>query len=187
MKKTLLTLVAAVILLAPLGLEAAPVRRDQSSIVFVSKQMGVPVKGEFSRFDADIEFNPKDPKTSRAAITIYLDSIDAGSEEASSEIKRKTWFDVKKHPRAEFVSSSLAPLGADAYRVSGRMSIKGIARDVSSDFIVKARQGARVFEGKFILRRLDFNIGEGVWSDTGTVADEVEVVYRFSVPVAKGN
>ena len=107
-------------------------------------------------------------------------------EEASAEIKRRTWFDVKNHPRAEFVSSSLTPLGADRYRVSGRMNIKGNARDVSSDFIVKTRQGLRVFEGKFILNRLDFRIGEGAWSDTGTVASEVEVVYRFSVTAGHG-
>jgi len=174
------------VLLSPPGLEASPVLREQSSISFVSKQMGVPVKGAFKRFDADIEFNPKNAQKSRATITIYLDSIDAGSEEASAEIKRRTWFDVKNHPRAEFVSSSLTPLGADRYRVSGRMNIKGNARDVSSDFIVKTRQGLRVFEGKFILNRLDFRIGEGAWSDTGTVASEVEVVYRFSVTAGHG-
>lgn len=184
--RNLILSIIAVLLFIPAGLEASQVLHEQSTINFVSKQMGVPVRGDFKKFEADIEFVPKDLKRSRAAITIYLDSIDAGSEEASIEIKRRPWFDVKNHPRAEFVSSSLAALGHDSYRVSGKMMVKGITRDVSSDFTVKARQGLMVFEGKFILKRLDFSIGEGAWSDVGTVANEVEVTYMFTVPISNG-
>ena len=185
MRNLILSLIA-VLLLIPAGLEASQILHEQSRISFVSKQMGVPVRGDFKKFEADVEFVPKDMRRSRASITIYLDSIDAGSEEASTEIKRRPWFDVKNHPRAEFVSSSLAALGHDRYRVSGKMTIKGITRDVSSDFTVKTRQGLMDFDGKFILKRLDFSIGEGAWSDIGTVANEVEVTYLFTVPVSKG-
>lgn len=185
MRNLVLSLMA-LLLLSPAGLEASPIAKEQSSVSFVSRQMGVPVRGDFKRFEADIEFFPKDTKRSRAALTIYLDSIDAGSDEATVEIKRRPWFDVKNHPRAEFVSNSLTALGGGRYRVSGKMTIKGTTRDVSSDFTVTMRQGLRVFEGKFILKRLDFNIGEGAWSDIGTVADEVEVAYMFTVPVSSG-
>jgi polyisoprenoid-binding protein YceI len=174
-------------LLSAGALEAAPVVKEQSRITFVSRQMGVPVEGSFKRFDAEVEFDPKDTKKSRASITIYLDSIDAGSDEASTEIKRKPWFDVKNHPKAEFKSTSLSSLGPGRYRVSGNMTIKGRTRPAFSDFAVKERGGFRVFEGKFILKRLEFAIGEGAWSDTGTVADEVGVSYVFSVPVQAAN
>ena len=33
----------------------------QSEIVFVSKQMGVPVEGKFKKFDAQIALDPKNP------------------------------------------------------------------------------------------------------------------------------
>lgn len=167
--------------------DAVPVIREQSTVAFVSRQMGVPVEGSFKRFDAEVEFDPKDTKKSRASITIYLDSIDAGSEEASTEIKRKTWFDVKNHPKAEFKSTSLVSLGPGRYRVSGNMTIKGRTRPAFSDFIVKEKGGFRVFVGKFTLSRLEFAIGEGAWSDTGTVADEVDVSYVFSAPVQSAN
>lgn len=185
MRKIILTLIAF-LLLIPMGLEASPILHEQSRISFVSRQMDVPVNGDFKKFEADIEFVPKDMKRSRAAITIYLDSIDAGSEEASTEIKRRPWFDVKNHPRAEFVSSSLTLLGNDRYRVSGKMTIKGFTREVSSDFTIRKRQGLMGFEGKFILKRLDFSIGEGAWSDIGTVANEIEVTYMFTIPVSNG-
>jgi hypothetical protein len=35
------------------------------------------------------------------------------------------------------------------------------------------------YEGAFTLLRLQFKIGEGVWSDTDTVADEVQVRFRI--------
>lgn len=171
------------VLLFAAAAEAAPVIKEQSRISFVSRQMGVPVEGGFKKFDAEVEFDPKDTKKSHASITIHLDSIDAGSEEATTEIKRRPWFDVHNHPKAEFSSTFLSSLGKDRYRVFGNMTIKGRTRPASSDFLVKNKGQMRVFEGKFTLKRLEFAIGEGAWSDTGTVADEVEIFYNLAVPV----
>jgi len=41
----------------------------------------------------------------------------------------------------------------------------------------------RTVEGQFPLKRLRFKVGEGPWSDTDTVADEVLVRFRFTVPI----
>lgn len=173
-----------ILLILPAGLSSQPVAREASRIDFVSRQMGVPIRGGFGRFDADIRFDPARREHSRAKITVYLDSVDAGSEDATVEIKRKPWLDVKNHPRAEFISGSLRALGPDQYRVEGKMTIKGRTRDASAVFSEKREKGARVFEGKFIISRLDFGIGTGEWSDTDTVADEVEVFFRFYVPAS---
>ncbi len=168
----------------PACIEAAPVLRDGSQIVFTSRQMGVPIRGEFARFDADVRFDPKDVKGSGAAISIDIGSIDAGSDDATVEIKRRTWLDAAGHPRAEFVSSSLAPLGPGLYRVAGKMTIKGTTREVAAPFSAKKEKDNWLFEGKFVLKRLDFNIGEGAWADTDTVDNEVEVAFKFYVPVS---
>jgi hypothetical protein len=40
----------------------------------------------------------------------------------------------------------------------------------------------RTVEGHFTLKRLQFKIGEGAWSDTDTVADEVLVRFKFVLP-----
>ena len=36
-----------------------------------------------------------------------------------------------------------------------------------------------VLDGSFPLQRLQYNIGEGAWADTATVADEVQVRVHF--------
>ena len=37
---------------------------------------------------------------------------------------------------------------------------------MSAPFTVKAQGTAQLFEGEFVLKRLEFKIGEGAWSDT---------------------
>lgn len=178
------TLAGALLLIAMLPDVAAsvPVMKENSRIDFISRQMGVPIKGGFGKFEADINFQPADAARSSASITIYLDSIDAGSDEATVEIKRRPWFDTANHPRAEFRSSSLEETGPGRYVVNGVMSIKGREKEVSAPFTAKKAGSSWVFEGKFTIRRIDFGIGEGAWSDTGTVANEVEILFTFVAP-----
>ena len=42
--------------------------------------------------------------------------------------------------------------------------------------------GVRTVDGQFTLKRLKYKIGEGAWSDTDTVADDVQVRFRFTLP-----
>ncbi len=96
-----------------------------------------------------------------------------------AEVVERGWMDAVKFPKVQFVSSAVKALSGGRYEVTGKMTIKGITRDVSAPFTVKAQGNAQLFEGAFVLKRLEFKIGEGPWSDTDTVADEVQI--RFKV------
>lgn len=184
MKRLAAFLLTALILL-PGALHAAPIVKEKSSIVFTTRQMGVPVSGSFKSFDADITYDPKDARKGKASITIYMDFVDAGSDDGTVELKRKPWFDVKNHPKAEFVSSSLKDLGAGRFEAAGKMTIKGRTREVSAPVSIKKEGGLWLFEGVFAINRLDYAIGEGPWADTGTVDDKVEVRFRLLTPTDK--
>lgn len=157
---------------------------DKSQVAFVSKQMNVPVDGRFRKFAAQIAFDPARPEAGRAQIDIDLASIDTGSTEADTEVKSKGWFNVQAFPAARFVSSAVKPLGNNRYEVSGKMTIKGTTRDVVAPFSFRPDGTNGMFEGAFTLKRLEYKIGEGVWSDTDTVADEVQVKFKFLVATA---
>lgn len=161
------------------------VQSDKSRVTFVSKQMGVPVEGGFGKFAAQIAFDPAKPEAGRAQIDLDLASIDAGSAEANDEVKSKAWFDTRQFPRASFVSTGVKPLGSGRYEARGKMTIKGKTRDVVAPFSFKADGSAAVLEGSIPVMRLQFGVGEGLWSDTGTVADEVQVKFRFTVAAGK--
>jgi polyisoprenoid-binding protein YceI len=153
----------------------------KSQITFVSKQMGVPVDGRFKKFDAKITVDPARPEAGKAQFEIDLASIDTGSDDADSEVKGKSWFNAATFPKATFVSSQVRPLGNNRYEALGKLTIKGTTRDVVAPFSIKQEAGGALFDGSFVLNRLQFKIGEGAWADTATVADEVQVKFKFFV------
>ena len=79
---------------------------------------------------------------------------------------------------------SVTRTGPDKYEARGKLSIKGIGQDVVAPFTVKRAGDTVTYEGGFTLKRLQFKIGEGVWSDIETLADEVQVKFRM---VTTGN
>ena len=168
-------------MLLPLGAQAAEyskVQADKSTIIFVSKQMSVPVEGMFKKFTAQVRINPAKPEAGKAKIEIDLASIDAGGAEANDEVKGKSWFNVAEFPKAEFVSSSVKALGAGKFEVAGKMTIKGKSMDVRAPFTLKEEMGMLNIDGVFTLKRLEFGIGSGLWSDTSVVADEVQIKFH---------
>jgi polyisoprenoid-binding protein YceI len=158
---------------------------DQSSLSFVYRQMGVPVEGRFTKYSARITFDPAEPAAAKASLELDLTSTDAGSAEANDELAGKAWFDTKAFPKATFVSERVKALGNGRFEVSGRMTIKGRSREVSAPFAFTPRGDDALFEGAFVLKRADFAIGEGVWADFGTVANEVQVKFRFLATTGK--
>lgn len=163
---------------------------QQSQLSFVSRQMGVPVQGEFRRFNARIAFDPARPETAQASLEVELASFDMGSKEVYDEVMGRNWFDVRQFPTARFVSTGLKPLGGERFEVRGQMTLKGRTREVVAPFTYRLQGGNAVLEGAFPLKRLDYGIGTGPWGDTSIVADEVQVRFRFiaaqAAPAASG-
>ena len=170
-----------------LGLPAAArgqavntIDQARSAMTFVATQMGVPAEGAFKRFTAKIDFDPAKLAASQARIEVELDSFDSGVAEVDTEVKRKGWFNTAQFPTATFVSSAVKSLGANRYEVAGKLTIKGRTRDVTAPFTVRQDGRATVFDGAFTLKRLDYGIGEGPWSDTDTVANEVQIRFKLT-------
>ena len=159
--------------------EFSKVQADRSSIIFVSKQMSVPVEGAFRKFTAQVRINPAKPEAGMAHIAIELASIDAGSAEANDEVKGRSWFNVTEFPKAEFVSTSVKALGGGRFEATGRMTIKGKSMEVRAPFMLKEDKGVLDVVGEFPLKRLDFGIGSGLWSDTSVVADDVKIKFHL--------
>ena len=160
---------------------------DQSTLQFVSRQMGVPVDGRFRKFTATLAFDPARPAAAKARLELDLASVDAGSPDANGEVVGKPWFDVKSFPTAVFVSSSIRPLGGDKFELAGKLTIKGRTQEVSAPFTFRRAGGNAVFDGAFVLRRLDFAIGDGVWSDLGAVANDVQITFHIVAAPAAGS
>lgn len=180
MKKIIL-LAAMCMPLVAAAAEFSKVQADKSTIIFVSKQMSVPVEGAFKKFTANVRINPAKPEAGKAHIEIDAASIDAGGAEANEEVKGKSWFNVAEFPRAEFVSSSVKSLGGGKFEAAGKMTIKGKTMEMRAPFTMKEEKGTLTIDGAFTLKRLEFGIGSGLWSDTSVVADEVQIKFHLVI------
>jgi polyisoprenoid-binding protein YceI len=180
------TLVAfAVSLVLAAGASAQGVLADRSEIRFVSKQMGVNVEGRFGKWKADVEFRPSDPARSKADVEVDLGSIDLASADSEEEVRRARWFDVAHFPVAKFASTSIKAVGGSKYDVAGRLTIKGVTKDVVVPVTLgRDAAGNSVAQGEFTISRLAFKVGDGQWSDPEIVANEVLVRVRFVMPPA---
>lgn len=173
-------LAASLLMLAPLA-GAQPVDLARSQLTFTMKQMNVPVSGSFRKFSANIDFNPQKPEAGRADIVIDTASIALPTREAEAEARKKDWFNTAQFPQARFTSTAMKALGGNRYQVSGRLTLKGVTRDVTAPFTARAENGVTLVEGSLPISRLAFRIGEGSWSDTGTVADDVQLSFRMAL------
>jgi len=153
----------------------------QSSIGFVTKQMGVPLEGQFKKFDAQISFDTAKPETAKIAFTVDTGSATLGSPESDAEMPKAPWFNVPKFPQATFQSSSVKSLGAGKFQVHGKLTIKGNAQDVDVPVTLTQANGTTTAAGQFPIKRLAFKIGEGEWTDTSMVADEVQVKFKLAI------
>jgi polyisoprenoid-binding protein YceI len=175
---------SAAVLLIAISLSAQAQQKlvpAQSEIVFISKQMGVAVDGKFTKFDVQSNFDPKKPEASKINFTVDLTSAAIGAKETEAELKKPGWFDSLKLPNAVFNSSSVKALGPGKYEVAGKLSIKNIARDVVVPVTITQKDGTTRAEGSFVLKRLDFKIGDGEWNDTSLVANEVQVNVKLAL------
>jgi polyisoprenoid-binding protein YceI len=153
----------------------------QSEISFVSKQLGVPVDGKFSKFDAQIAFDPKKPEAGKIGFSIDLGSAEIGDADTIKELKKPEWFSVMKFPTATFSSSAIKGLGAGKYEVTGTLSIKGNTKPVVVPVTLVQTGSNGVAQGSFVMKRNDFQIGAGEWADVSLVANEVTVKFKLSL------
>lgn len=153
----------------------------QSEIVFVSKQMGVPVEGRFKKFDAQLSFDPAKPETSKIAMTVDVASATLGVPESDAELPKAPWFNTAKFPQATFQSTSAKGLGGGKFEIRGKLSIKGQSQDVVVPVTLTQSGATTTATGVLPIKRLAFKIGEGEWSDTGMVADDVQVKFKFAL------
>jgi polyisoprenoid-binding protein YceI len=151
----------------------------KSDIVFVSKQMGVPVEGRFKSFDAQIAFDPAKPASGKINFTVDMASASLGAKETDAEVQKPDWFSTAKFAKAGFQSTAIKNTAPGKYEVRGKLSIKGVIQDIVVPVSLTQTGGLTTAVGSFAIKRLGFKIGDNEWSDTSLVADEVQVSFKF--------
>ncbi|WP_028456151.1 YceI family protein [Chitinilyticum litopenaei] len=180
-------MIRSLLLTAGLTLASAPLLAAQtidtgkSRIEFTFKQMGGSVDGYFKSFGGSVNFDPAKPEKARAELTIDPNTIDVGGPDGNAEAKKKPWFNVAAFPKATFSATGVKALGGGKFEVKGKLTIKGVSRDVTGQLTATQLGDTLELKGTVPVKRLAFQLGDGVWADTETVADEVLVKYKLLV------
>ena len=85
-------------------------------------------------------------------------------------------------------SSAIKPLGGGRFELRGKLAIKGATQDVVVPVTLIQTTGAAgtagaasAAVGNFVIKRLDFKIGDGDWADTSMVASDVTVKFKLAL------
>ncbi len=170
----------ALLALASVAVQAAPIDAGASQVSATFRQLGVPVSGKFRQIQGDVDFDPARPAAARANIEIAVQSFDLGDKDYNAEVAKKDWFDAARHPKAAFSLKQVQGNGAQL-RADGVLVVKGRSMPVQFPVSIKSVAGKTHLEGRLPVSRLAFSIGEGEWKDTSLVADEVMIEFRLVV------
>jgi polyisoprenoid-binding protein YceI len=175
---------AAVALLALAGATSASAQQVEpagSELVFVTRQMGVPVEGRFQRWSAQVALDPRKPESGRVGMNIQMDSVAFAAPEVTAEAQRAVWLDTARFPQAQFQSTGIRAAGNGRYEMSGRLTLKGQTHELTVPVSLVQNGASGTASGAFTIKRSDFRIGEGEWTEDSLVAHEVQVRFRIAL------
>jgi polyisoprenoid-binding protein YceI len=162
-----------------------------SRLNFVATQSGGEFQGQFNRFHADIAFDPRDLAGSRFHVTIETASADTQDETRDKALAGDDFFATGRWPTATFDATRFVAAADGRYEAHGRLTIRGISRDVTVLFALKLAPAGRgaALSGGTTIRRLDFGVGQGEWQDTKWVGNDVRIQFDLALepgPVQAG-
>jgi polyisoprenoid-binding protein YceI len=137
-KQAVSTLAAAAVLaLAAAG--AAPLHAAQvykidpvhSEVSFQVRHLVSTVTGKFEKFQGTVVMDPKDPAASKVDFQIDTSSIDTGVDKRDNHLRSQDFFYVEKYPEITFESEKVAATGKGAYDVTGTLTMRGVAKQVT--------------------------------------------------------
>lgn len=178
-------LVCLIFILVPLLGRAAPpewqIDPNQSSLSFTATQNGAPVTGQFKTFTGEIFVDPANYKTSSVHIVIDMNSISTDYADVKNTLLTADWFDVKMFPKAEFKSTDFNKTGDNSYQAIGNLTIRDKTLPVTLTFTTEQPSAdTGVVIGNTVLKREAFGVGQGEWSSTDQIKDDVKVDFKIT-------
>lgn len=154
---------------------------SESHLNFEGTQMGAVFKGHFQNFSGKINFDTANLPGSRADITIDMGSVDATSGDRNKYLAMPDWFNIGQFPEAHFVTTSIEKgLDINQFVAKGNLTIRDKTLPVVLPFTLTftkddSGQDVAHMAGETAINRLDYGVGQGQWSDTKTVENQVKL------------
>lgn len=131
-------LLAVLALPAVLRAEPYVLDKEHAHLTFAVDHLGFSlVRGRFTDFDAEIDFDPKKPEAATISLTIKADSVISYSEARDKSVRGKSLLFVKKYPTITFVSKKLKLTSSNTAMVTGDLTLRGVTREESFKAVMR--------------------------------------------------
>ena len=154
-----------------------------SELVFRAMQAGAEFEGRFKRFEPQIRFDPADLAGSRFVVEIDTRSADTQDGDRDAALASADFFATDRWPTARFETIGFAAKGAGKFEARGRLTIRDVTRNVLLPFTFTAAADGQhaTLAGGATIRRLDFGVGQGEWTDTTWVGNDVRIRFELKL------
>jgi polyisoprenoid-binding protein YceI len=159
------------------------VDKAHSEVAFQVRHLVTRVRGRFTDFEGVIDADDDHPDKSTVTFTINTASVDTNTADRDNHLRSEDFFHAEKFPTIAFKSKSVQKTGAEEYKVSGDLTIRGVTRPLVLP--VTALGMARDpwgnmkagFEAETTLNRKDFGLNWNAALEAGgfLVGDEVKI------------
>ena len=171
---------------------------NHSQATFSVKHMMVTtVRGDFSKVNGTIEYQPNDPSRSHADIKIDASSIDTRNEKRDGHLKSADFFDVEKCPDITFKSNNIQKGGSKhQFKVTGDLTMHCVTKPVTltvegPNGPIKHPSGANVYAASVTgkINRKDFGLNWNKALESGgvVVSDEVNMSIDLEMNESKAD
>ena len=180
-----LLLAATLLAPTPAGAREYRIDRNHSNLGFAAPILGglSKVRGKFSDFTVQLNFDAADPAASSLRAVIKPASIDTGIADRDEHLRSPDFFDVAKFPEAVFESTRIEKAGA-GFVAHGRLTIRGVTRELDLPFVLTGRNETAGEKGRMEVlgfsatARIDRRDYGMVWKhsvDPLFVGDEIDI------------
>jgi len=149
------------------------------------------VRGHFPDVHGSLEFDHRDPANSSVQVTIDARKICSGEPARDEHLRSAEFLDVENFPEITFRGNRVELVGADDYRVTGELTIRGVTRPATLDVrylgqwetpwwedgVDKGPKTRAGFTAKTAINRQDFGVSWNGTLDKGgiVVSNTVEI------------
>jgi polyisoprenoid-binding protein YceI len=174
--KQIIVLILGLFLSIPMFSQSLTPVDSASEVSFKIKNLGFNTGGTFSGLGGTINFNPDDLDGCSFDVHIDANTVNTGVDMRDNHLRSDDYFDVKNYPQIRFVSVKVTGTKKNGTLfVSGKLTIKGITKDISFPFTAEPIKEGYLFNGQFKINRRDFKVGGG-----STISDNLTVFLKVT-------
>lgn len=133
-------------------------------------------EGRFTRWRADIRFDPANLEASSAVVTIETASATDGVALHDRALPGPEWFNSDAHPNAAFRARDFRRRG-DGYEARGELTIRGRSRNITLPFTLTIQGDRATMTSNTQIDRRDFDIGKDTDADD-MISREIDLSIR---------